>query len=177
MRDDFNKAVKELLAKQAGHRCAHPHCGKPTSGADESGTGAINIGVAAHISAASAGGPRYDPALTSEQRKDASNGIWLCQDHAHAVDADDSGFSAEILRTWKQQAEDRSFHALMAGMAGASQMRGFEIDPGEGIDIRHRFNLAVDEDLVALKASLVAAAREMPPLSAGPDTGPSMPSN
>ncbi|WP_050570490.1 ATP-binding protein [Xanthomonas arboricola] len=160
MRDDFNRAAKELLAKQAGHRCAHPHCGKPTSGADESGTGAINIGVAAHITAASAGGPRYAPALTSEQRKDASNGIWLCQDHAHAVDADDSGFSAEILRIWKRQAEDRSFHALMAGMAGASQMRGLQIDPGEGIDIRHRFNLAVDEDLVALKASLVAAARE-----------------
>ncbi|KRD79720.1 hypothetical protein [Lysobacter sp. Root983] len=160
MRDDFNRAAKELLAKQAGHRCAHPHCGKPTSGADESGTGAINIGVAAHITAASAGGPRYDPALTSEQRKDASNGIWLCQDHAHAVDADDSGFSAEILRTWKRQAEDRSFHALMAGMAGASQVRGFQLDPGEGIDIRHRFNLGVDEDLVALKVSLVAAARE-----------------
>lgn len=160
MRDDFNRATKELLAKQAGHRCAHPHCGKPTSGADESGTGAINIGVAAHITAASAGGPRYDPALTSEQRKDATNGIWLCQDHAHAVDADDSGFSPEILRTWKRQAEDRSFHALMAGMAGASQMRGFQVDPGQDIDIRHRFNLAVDEDLVALKTSLVAAARE-----------------
>ena len=160
MRDDFSKAAKDLLAKQAGHRCAHPNCGKPTSGADESGTGAINIGVAAPITAASAGGPRYDPALTSEQRKDASNGIWLCQDHAHAIDADDSGFSAEILRTWKRQAEDRSFHALMAGMAGASQARGFQLDPGEGIDIRHRFNLAVDVDLVALKASLVAAARE-----------------
>lgn len=160
MRDDFNKAAKELLAKQAGHRCAHPHCGKPTSGADESGTGAINIGVAAHITAASAGGPRYDPAMTSEQRKDASNGIWLCQDHAHAVDADDSGFSAEILRTWKRQAEDRSFHALMAGMAAGSLAHGFQLDPGEGIDIRQRFNLALDEDLVALKASLVAAARE-----------------
>lgn len=160
MRDEFNKATKELLAKQAGHRCAHPHCGKATSGADESGTRAINIGVAAHITAASAGGPRYDPALTGEQRKDASNGIWLCQDHAHAVDADDSGFSAETLRTWKRQAEDRSFHALMTGMAGAGPNRGFLLDPGDGIDIRHRFHLAVDEDLVALKAGLLTAARE-----------------
>lgn len=160
MRDDFYKATKELLAKQAGNRCAHPHCGKPTSGADESGTGTINIGVAAHITAASAGGPRYDPALTSEQRKDASNGIWLCQDHAHAVDADDSGFSAETLRTWKQQAKVRSLQALMAGMAGAGPNGGFQLDPGDGLDIRYRFNLAVDEDLVALKASLLAAARE-----------------
>lgn len=160
MRDDFNKATKELLAKQAGHRCAHPDCGKPTSGADESGTGTINIGVAAHITAASAGGPRYDPALPSEQRKDASNGIWLCQDHAHAVDADEGGFSAETLRTWKRQAGDRSFHALMAGMVAAGHARGFRLDPGDGIDIRRRFNLAVDEDLVALKASLLASARE-----------------
>jgi hypothetical protein len=160
MRDDFSQPTKNLLAKQAGHRCAHPSCGKPTSGADESGTGAINIGVAAHITAASAGGPRYDPALTSEQRKDASNGIWLCQDHAHAIDADDSDFSAEILRTWKRQAEARSFHALMAGMAVGGPGRGFLLDPGDGIDIRHRFNLAVDEDLVALKAGLLAAARE-----------------
>lgn len=160
MRDDFSQPTKNLLAKQAGHRCTHPSCGKPTSGADESGTGAINIGVAAHITAASSGGPRYDPALTSEQRKDASNGIWLCQDHAHAIDADDSGFSAETLRTWKRQAEARSFHALMAGMAGGGPGRGFLLDPSEGIDVRHRFNLAVDEDLAALKAGLLAAARE-----------------
>lgn len=160
MRDDFNRSTKELLAKQAGNRCAHPHCGKPTSGADESGAGAINIGVAAHITAASAGGPRYDPTLTSEQRKDASNGIWLCQDHAHAIDADDSGFSAETLRTWKRQAEDRSFNALMAGMAGGGPGRGLLLDSGDGIDIRHRFNLAVNEDLVALKAGLLVAARE-----------------
>ncbi len=160
MRDDFNRPTKDLLARQAGNRCAHPHCGKPTSGATESSTDAINIGVAAHITAASAGGPRYDPALTPEQRKDASNGIWLCQDHAHAIDADDRGFSAETLRTWKRQAEARSFHALMAGMSGGGPGSGFLLDPGDGIDIRLRFNLAVDEDLVALKAGLLAAARE-----------------
>jgi len=160
MRDDFSRPTKDLLARQAGHRCAHPHCGKPTSGADESGIGAINIGVAAHITAASAGGPRYDPGLTSEGRKDASNGIWLCQDHAHAIDADDSGFSAETLRTWKRQAQVRSLRALMAGMAGAGSNRGFLLDPGDGFDIRYGFNLAVDEDLVALKAGLLTAARE-----------------
>jgi len=160
MRDDFSRPTKDLLARQAGHRCAHPHCGKPTSGADKSGIGAINIGVAAHITAASAGGPRYDPSLTSEERKDASNGIWLCQDHAHAIDADDSGFSAETLKTWKRQAQVRSLHALMAGMAGAGSNRDLLLDPRDGIDIRRGFNLAVDEDLVALKAGLLTAARE-----------------
>lgn len=160
MRDDFSRPTKDLLAKQAGHRCAHPNCGKPTSGANESGTDAINIGVAAHITAASAGGPRYDHALTSEQRRDASNGIWLCQDHAHAIDVDDSGFSAETLRTWKRQAEGRSFRALMSGMSGGSSGNGFLLDPGDGLDIRQRFHLAADEDLVALKAGLLAAARD-----------------
>ena len=160
MRDDFLQRTKDLLAKQAGHRCAHPHCGKPTSGADESGTDSINNGVAAHITAASVGGPRYDPDLTGEQRKDASNGIWLCQDHAHAIDADEGGFSAETLRAWKRQAEIRSFHALMSGMSGDGPKKGFLLDPLDGIDIRGRFHLAVDEDLVALKAGLLAAARE-----------------
>ncbi|BAV97962.1 NACHT domain-containing protein [Lysobacter enzymogenes] len=160
MRDDFSRSTKDQLAKQAGHRCAHPHCGKPTSGADEGGIGSINIGVAAHITAASAGGPRYDPALTSEQRKHISNGIWLCQDHAHAIDADDNGFDTETLQAWKRQAEARSFRALMAGMAGGGPQHGLLLDPNDGVDIRHRFNLAEDEDLVALKAGLLAAASE-----------------
>lgn len=160
MRDDFSRSTKDLLAKQAGNRCTHPHCGKPTSGANESGTDAINIGVAAHITAASVGGPRYDPALTREERKDASNGIWLCQDHAHAVDADDSGFSVQTLGIWKRQAQARSFRSLMSGMSGGDPGRGFLLDSDDNIDIRQRFRLQADQDLIDLKAGLLAAARE-----------------
>jgi hypothetical protein len=39
----------------------------------------VNVGVAAYITAASPGGPRYDPALTTDQRSGGENAIWLCQ--------------------------------------------------------------------------------------------------
>lgn len=50
---------------------------------------ATNAGVAAHITAASPGGARYDAALTPEARADIGNGIWLCQNHARLIDNDE----------------------------------------------------------------------------------------
>ncbi|HXR03685.1 MAG TPA: hypothetical protein VN836_03150 [Verrucomicrobiae bacterium] len=63
--------------------------------------------MAAHITAASPGGPRYDASLTPEQRADISNGIWLCQFCAKLVDNDEKRFRAEHLRLWKTLAEQR----------------------------------------------------------------------
>jgi hypothetical protein len=67
------------------------------------------VGVAAHITAAASGGPRFDPTLTSEKRSDQANGIWLCEIHAKAIDSDISYFSVELLKEWKKSAEQRAF--------------------------------------------------------------------
>src|SRR5690348_11708522 len=56
-RDDFAMPVRELLAKRVRHECSNPDCRRPTSGPQENPLKAINIGVAAHISAASPNGP------------------------------------------------------------------------------------------------------------------------
>ena len=61
MRDDFKADVKDLLAKRVGMRCSNPNCRRPTSGPQDAPEKALNIGVAAHIAAASKGGPRYAP--------------------------------------------------------------------------------------------------------------------
>ncbi len=61
--------------------------------------------MAAHITAASPGGPRFDPSLTVEQRSSAENGIWLCQNHGKLVDSDEERFSIALLRDWKTTAE------------------------------------------------------------------------
>jgi hypothetical protein len=105
-RDDFNKGVRDILAHRAGFRCSKPDCRAPTSGPNTQGEGHINLGVAAHITAASAGGPRYDPRLSPEDRGSASNGIWLCHSHAHEIDVDVVRFSVEVLKSWKRHAED-----------------------------------------------------------------------
>src|SRR4051812_16178668 len=48
------------FGKAGGFRCSNPACRKPTSGPLEDPAKAINIGVAAHITAAAPDGPRYN---------------------------------------------------------------------------------------------------------------------
>jgi hypothetical protein len=115
MRDDFSLSTKETLAKRVNYHCSNPGCGHPTSGPQEDPTKIINIGVAAHITAASPGGPRFDPLLTPEQRKHVSNGIWLCQRCAKLIDSDEARYTVEKIRRWKESAESKAAEALEKG--------------------------------------------------------------
>ncbi len=105
MRDDFSPATRRLLAARAGHRCSHPDCRAPTSGASSDSGAAVDLGIGAHITAAAPGGPRYDPQLTPEGRAEATNGIWLCRVCAALIDADTSRFTVALLQEWKGNAE------------------------------------------------------------------------
>ena len=108
MRDDFPQSVKDLLARRAAFRCSNPQCRQPTSGPSQAPRGASNIGEAAHITAASPGGPRYDESLTAEERQAPENGIWLCRSCAKMEDDDPITFPVELLREWKALAEARA---------------------------------------------------------------------
>src|SRR5713101_4395303 len=105
MRDDFPAAVIEQLARRVGFCCSNPGCQRPTSGPRDEPEKWINIGVAAHITAASPGGPRHDENLTPAERQSRTNGIWLCQVCAKLVDNDPIRYTAEVLRDWKDAAE------------------------------------------------------------------------
>jgi hypothetical protein len=105
MRDEFSKDVQRALALRVAHRCSNPACGAATSGPQTDEGKAVNVGVAAHITGASPGGPRYDAAITPQQRSDASNGVWLCQTCAKLVDSDVERYTSDVLRTWKAKAE------------------------------------------------------------------------
>ncbi len=111
-RDDFTKATIDTLANRAGNRCSNPNCRKPTSGPRTDPVKAINIGVAAHITAASLRGPRYDPSLTSEQRRHPNNGIWLCQNCAKLIDNDPQRYPVRLLHQWKEQAEHSALQEI-----------------------------------------------------------------
>ena len=76
--------------------------------------GAVNLGVAAHITAAAPGGPRYDGGLSEVRRADSSNGIWLCQSCAKLVDSDEARFPRQLLDAWKITAEAAAAHELIA---------------------------------------------------------------
>ena len=116
-RDDFTEKVRNQIGKRAGWLCSAPICRRHTVGSNLKGDGELTVGVAAHICAAAPNGPRYDASMTREQRRSADNGLWLCQDHARAIDSDPAAFSVECLREWKIQAQQDSFRRVLVGQA------------------------------------------------------------
>ena len=111
-RDEFSEATKRLVASRVNKKCSRPECRAQTSGPHTDSAKALNIGVAAHITAAAPSGPRYDATLSSEQRRDSSNAIWLCQNCAKLIDNDSCQFTAEQLRSWKGAAEQEALTVI-----------------------------------------------------------------
>jgi hypothetical protein len=112
IRDDFPPATKRSLAERVNFLCSNPDCRAPTSGPQVANSKSMNVGVAAHITAAAQGGPRYEPSLSPDERARATNGIWLCQNCAKMVDNDPTRYSAELLRQWKLFAEQEALTQL-----------------------------------------------------------------
>jgi len=110
--DDFSQATKIQLAARVNYKCSNPDCKAPTSGPHTEATKSVNLGKAAHITAASPNGPRYNKNLTSDQRKSIDNGIWLCATHADEVDKDAIRFTVEQLQKWKHDAESDARNAI-----------------------------------------------------------------
>lgn len=108
-RDEFTANTIRTIGAQCGWLCAKPDCQAATIGAKQGADGILNLGEAAHIAAAAAGGARFDRNMTPAARRHHSNGIWLCRVHARAVDADVTSFPPETLRAWQAAAHARSF--------------------------------------------------------------------
>lgn len=148
MRDDFSEKVKWHVARRVGLKCSKPDCRVPTSGPTVDDSQSLNIGVAAHICAASPLGARYDPDMTSEERSHAKNAIWLCQNHGKMVDKDEYRFTCELLQEWKADAEDEALSEIgktaeeyeLTRLDGPDKLppgkhlhEEFELEEGQGI--------------------------------------------
>ncbi len=118
MRDEFSEEVKKAVAQRVNYICSRPVCRAQTTGPQDDPSKAVNVGVAAHITAASEGGPRYDPEMTTEERKSPANAVWLCQTCAKLVDNDVVRFPAELLRKWKFDAEREARERVGKTVAG-----------------------------------------------------------
>ena len=104
--NDFAEPTKRAVALRAGHCCSFADCGQLTVGpSDESPVAITNIGIAAHICAASPGGRRYVVSMMPEERSDISNAIWLCSNHASLIDRDAVTYTIECLREMKRSHE------------------------------------------------------------------------
>jgi hypothetical protein len=141
--DSFSRQTVEQLAKRAGHHCSNPECGASTIGASKSDPKkSVNVGVASHITAKAPGGPRYDANMTSDQRREITNGIWLCQNCAHYIDTNNGAdHSVAQLRSWKQKHEENISASIgKAALAEMSELAGNINAAGigniTGVDIR-----------------------------------------
>jgi len=105
-RDNFKDSTKRTMAERVAWRCSFPKCPQITVGPNSSDVSkSINAGNAAHIHAAAENGPRRNSNMTREERRNITNGIWMCGHHAKLIDADSSEYSADTLRLWKAEAE------------------------------------------------------------------------
>lgn len=134
MRDDFTKQTCDILAKRVGVRCSNPGCRKLTTGPRTDTSRIINIGEAAHITAASPGGPRFDPDLSYDERSSPDNGIWLCQNCAKLVDNDTSRYSVDSLHSWKRHAET----AALQEIEGLNYAKGGILENSVDIEITYK---------------------------------------
>lgn len=133
-RDDFKQSVIKKLKDRVSNRCSNPDCRAPTS-APSKNNGATNIGEAAHMSAASPGGPRYIESMSQEKRASIDNAIWLCRNCAKKIDHDEERYPITTLIEWKISAEaaalqelgkripthDDAISAVAAALTGQSQ--------------------------------------------------------
>ncbi len=104
MRDYFTAKTKEVISKRASFVCSNPNCRGLTLACSEvDSEKIIYVGNVSHITGASKGGPRYDPTLTSDQRKSSDNGIFLCSNCAEMIDKNQGlDFPIKLLREWKE---------------------------------------------------------------------------
>jgi hypothetical protein len=98
---------RELWARAAG-RCEFDGCNRPLFKSPVTQE-QVNISEKAHIYSFSEKGPRGHGPLTKKQLNQISNLMLVCHDCHKKIDQDEEGqrYSAELLRSWKDEHEKR----------------------------------------------------------------------
>ncbi len=157
-RDEFSSKVKRVLGSRVCYRCSNPDCLRATIGPASDEDESVNVGVAAHITAAADGGPRYDVSLRPEERKSASNGIWLCQGCAKLINSDEKRFTTAVIRKWKKDAVDGAFKAIATSDGPNRPPIVIRFDEADREFLRSLALPAADDDVDAVIARMQAAA-------------------
>ncbi|EFL33822.1 predicted protein [Streptomyces viridochromogenes DSM 40736] len=115
-----NTTIAALMTLARGG-CYAPRCGAPTVRIID-GKPVLNLDIA-HIRALKAGGKRYDPSWSVEERNSFANLLLLCNVHHKRVDGTDGEeYTVDILEGWKRVREAEGQDAL-AGLSGLTETR------------------------------------------------------
>jgi hypothetical protein len=156
VRDNFSPNTVTEIGKAVGFRCSKPDCGRATVGSNARQDGIVMVGVAAHICAASPGGPRYNAAQTREERRSKGNGIWLCQNCGRIVDADPPSYPVEKLKEWKRGAQEKAFLEVVAASQAAPNAEAARIGSLIAFGNREGADAAFDEAFAKFHAAATA---------------------
>jgi hypothetical protein len=154
VRDNFSKQTVIEIAKGVGWRCSN--CMRPTVAANQAQDDTLIIADAAHICAASPGGPRYDPTQTSAQRRAKENGVWLCKVCARIVDLDPAKYTVDVLRKWKRDAQERALREMLTPRFPAPSEEAVRIEPLIGEANRTGASAAFSQTFTVLHAAAFA---------------------
>ena len=171
----FQKRRFEVLACRVGYHCSNPVCVSSTLGPALNEDGTINIGVGAHITAASPGGPRYDASMTSAERSSGANGIWLCQSCSKLIDLDENRYTVALLHQWKKDAVQRARDATASGRplgtlrasttpddTDEQFLRGLSLPSSDAVhSVGARLRAASGTDIAAFRAARDRPARTL----------------
>lgn len=117
-RDNFTANTARIMAERVAYLCSNPNCRTVTIGPNLHVDKSTKIGEAAHICAASVGGPRYDALMTRASRTHMENGIWLCSNCSDLIDKDEKQYPVSLLKKWKADAEYEAYQKISGQAAG-----------------------------------------------------------
>lgn len=130
-RINFSEKTKKEAAEKVAYFCSNPSCCRPTVGPNEDGK-AHHYGEAAHIYAATSGGPRAHELLSEDFLKSEANCLWLCNSCHELIDANPKTYNPELLKEWKHKAEQRAFEMVSNPVKAADFIDNIERKCGFG---------------------------------------------
>lgn len=111
-RRSVRSADRTLLWSRSLGICCFPNCDVSCVEDATNGDPSAIIGHIAHIQSKSDTGPRANPYLSHQQRDAYTNLILLCPNHHRLVDARESTYTVDELRSWKTDMETM-FHQVL----------------------------------------------------------------
>ena len=109
---DYKRTTIRRLDTLSGNQCAEPNCTKQLIAEDK----VTIISKICHIEAASANGPRYNPAMTDDERRHYKNLILLCDEHHGIIDnkENEDKYPVELLAHWKENHESKFLYSKLS---------------------------------------------------------------
>ncbi|WP_285748623.1 hypothetical protein [Lentzea sp. NBRC 105346] len=152
---DYTPATRAALTAFSSGKCYWPGCGEQLLRL-VNGKYRMALDIA-HIRALNPDGPRYDPAMTDQERNDFPNLIYLCRVHHRVVDeGTGEAYPVELLLDWKADRETAGQQRLHAQAPITVEV--FETVIAEAMERRDE---QINEILVRLERTDLEAAQLM----------------